>query len=160
VGSYLQTYGIEEEHRGRIIKRLLIAVGSVLAVLLLGYLFFHNYPEKRVVNSFLDKINARNYQSAYEQWGCTSQHPCPNYDYQRFLQDWGPASKAQAPWRVASVDSCKSFLTVNVQAPGAELQSLAIQRSDKSLGFAPAPECQEKKWRWGQFFNRIFHRSS
>jgi hypothetical protein len=160
VGSYLQTYGIEEEHRGRIIRRILIAVGSVLAVFLVGYLLFNNYPEKRVAKSFLDKINSRNYQGAYEQWGCTNQHPCPNYDYQRFLQDWGPPSKAQAPWKVSSLDSCKSFLTVNVRAPGAEPQSLAVQRSDKSLGFAPASECQEKKLRWGQFFNRIFHRSS
>jgi hypothetical protein len=46
---------------------------------------------------------------------------------------------------------------VNVQAQGAELESLAVQRSDHSLGFAPSPECQEKQWRWGQFFHRIFH---
>jgi len=45
---------------------------------------------------------------------------------------------------------------VNVQAPGTELQSLAVQRSDKSLGYAPAPECQERQWRWKAFFQRLF----
>ena len=160
MGSYLQTYGVADERRGRILKRILIACGSVLAVLLIGYLTLHNYPEKSVANSFLDKINAKDYQGAYRQWGCTDQHPCPNYDFGRFMKDWGPASKAQSYWKVASVDACQSFVTINVEAPGAELQSLAVQRNDKSLGFAPSSECQERKWRWRQFFSRILHRSS
>jgi hypothetical protein len=160
VGSYLQTYGVEEERRGRMIKRLLAAAGSILVVLIAGYLLFHNYPEKRVANSFLAKINAKDYHAAYDQWGCSSQHPCPNYDYQRFLQDWGPASKAESSWKVSSVEGCRTFVTINVKAPGAEQESLAVQRADKSIGFAPESECQEKKWQWSQFFNRVFHRSS
>ena len=160
MGSYLQTYGVADERRGRIIKRILIAVGSTLAVLVIGYLFFHNYPEKRVANSFLEKINSKDFQDAYHQWGCTSEHPCPNYSFDRFMKDWGPDSKAESSWKVSSVEGCRTFVTINVRAPGAELQSLAVQRNDKSLGFAPDSECQEKKWRWGQFFNRIFHRSS
>lgn len=160
MGSYLQTYGIAEERRGRIIKRVLIAGGSILFAVIAGYLLFHNYPERRVANSFLDKINAKDYQAAYRQWGCTSEHPCPNYDFGRFMQDWGPGSKAEAAWKVSSVEGCNSFVTINVNAPGAELQSLAVQRNDKSIGFAPDSECQEKKWRWRQFFSRIFHRSS
>ncbi len=46
-------------------------------------------------------------------------------------------------------------MTVNVQAQGAELQSLSVQRDDHELGFAPAPECQEKQWHWKQFFQRL-----
>lgn len=160
MGSYLQTYGVADERRGRMIKRLVIAGASILILLLVGYMVFHNYPEKRVANSFLEKINAKDYQGAYRLWGCTEQHPCPNYDFNRFMADWGPASKAESSWKVASVDGCRTFVTVNVQAKGTELQSLAVQRSDKSLGFAPAPECQEKQWRWRQFFNRILHRTS
>ena len=157
MGSYLQQYGVGEEHRNRIIKRIVIACVAVLVLLLAGYLFFHNYPEKRIANGFLTLINAKDYKAAYQEWGCTDQHPCPNYDFQRFLRDWGPDSHASAPWRVTSVDGCRTFVTVNVQAQGTELESLSVQRSDHSLGFAPAPECQEKQWRWGQFFHRIFH---
>lgn len=160
MGSYLQTYGVADERRGRIIKRVLIAGGSILAVALLSYGLLHNYPEKRVADSFLEKINAKDYRDAYRQWGCTAEHPCPNYSFDRFMNDWGPGSKAQSPWKVSSVEGCKSFVTINVQAQGSDLQSLAVQRNDNSLGFAPDSECQEKKWRWGQFFNRIFHRSS
>jgi hypothetical protein len=156
MGSYLQTYGVDEERRGRVIKRIVIAAASVVAVVALGYLFFHNFPESRKVKRFLADVNAHDYKSAYREWGCTDQSPCPNYDFGRFMNDWG--AKAGSSWSVASTDSCVTFLTVNVQAPGSELQSLAVQRNDDSLGFAPAPECQERKWRWKQFFERLLGR--
>lgn len=155
MGSYLQQYGIEEEHRGRIIKRIVISCAVVIFTGILGYFLFRNYSEKRVAKHFLEEVNAHDYQAAYRDWGCTEQHPCPNYDFQRFLNDWGPGSKATSPWKVASVDGCRTFVTINVQAQGTELQSLAVQRHDNSLGFAPAPECQERQWRWKQFFQRI-----
>jgi len=160
MGSYLQQYGLEEERRGRIIKWIVVIAVAIIIIAIAAYLIFHNYPERRVARHFLDEINTHQYQAAYRDWGCTDQQPCPNYDFNRFMQDWGPASKASSSWKVVSSDSCKSFLTLNVQAQGSELQSLAIQRSDHSLGFAPAPECQEKKWRWRQFFDRIFHGGS
>lgn len=156
MGSYLQQYGVEESRRNRTVKIVVISAVSVVVLALVAYLILHNFFEKRVAKDFLSEVNAGQYQKAYETWGCTAQHPCPNYDYQRFLEDWGPAKKKAGSWQIAETDSCRSFLTVNVQAPGTELQSLAVQRSDKSLGFAPAPECQERQWRWKAFFQRIF----
>ena len=155
MGSYLENFGVEEEHRIHIIKRIIISACAVIAIALGAYFFLRNYPEKRIAHRFLDQINAHDYQAAYRDWGCTTDHPCRNYDYTRFMEDWGPSKKVSSPWRVASVDGCRSFVTVNVQADGSELQSLAVQRSDHSLSFAPAPECQEKQWRWKQFFQRI-----
>jgi hypothetical protein len=160
MGSYLQQYGVEEERRGRVIKWIVILCVGLIVIAIAAYLIFRNYPERKVARHFLDEINAHDYQAAYQNWGCTNEHPCPNYDFHRFMQDWGPGSKASSPWKVVSTDSCKTFLTVNVQAQGSELQSLAIQRSDHALGFAPAPECHERKWRWRQFFDRIFHRGT
>lgn len=158
MGSYLQTYGVDEVRRGRKVRRIVIAVASLVIALALGYLFLHNFPESRKVSRFLADVNAHNYRAAYQEWGCTDQSPCPNYDFQRFMNDWG--TKTGGSWTVASTDSCATFLTVNVQAPGSELQSLAVQRNDKSLGFAPAPECQERKWHWKQFFQRMFGHES
>jgi len=128
---------------------------GIVALTIIGYFVLHDYSENQVVKRFIQQLNARNYREAYREWGCTSGHPCPNYDYNRFLEDWGPQKKVASSWKVASTDSCRAFLTVNVQAEGAELQSLSVQRNDKSLGFAPAPECQERKWHWKQFFQRI-----
>jgi hypothetical protein len=156
MGSYLQQYGVEDERRSRVIKWIVVTGIIVLVALLAGYLLLRNYPEKRVVKRFLDQLNARDYQAAYRDWGCTTQQPCPNYDYHRFMEDWGPSRKISSPWKIASIDGCKTFVTVNVQAQGSELQSLSVQRNNRSLGFAPAPECQERQWRWKQFFQRIF----
>lgn len=160
MGSYLQNFGVEEYRRNRTIKWIVLSCLAAAILVLAGYLIFHNYPEKRVVTHFLADLNGRNYDAAYREWGCTSSHPCPNYDRGRFMDDWGPSKKTSSPWRIASVDGCKSFVTINVQADGSELQSLAVERNDHSLGFAPSPECQERQWRWKQFFGRLFGHST
>lgn len=152
--NYLAQYGAGDERRIRRTKLIVFSLLGVIVLVLLGYFLFHNFREKQVAKGFVTDVNGHNYRAAYDLM-CTTAHPCPNYDYNRFLQDWGPASKATAPWDISSTDSCKYFLTVNVNAPGAELQSLAVQRSDLSLGYAPAPECQERKWRWRQFWDRL-----
>jgi hypothetical protein len=154
MGSYLQQYGAGDERRIRIIKTVVLACVIVLIVGIGAYLFFRNYPEKRTVKRFIAEVNARKYDAAYRDWGCTSSHPCRDYDFSRFMQDW--AAKVSSPWSIASVDGCKTFVTVNVQASGTELQSLAVQRGTHDLSFAPAPECQERQWHWKQFFHRIF----
>lgn len=160
MGTYLQQYGVEEEHRNRIIRRIILSLITALVLGVVAYFLLKDHSEKQKANQFLGLVNSGKYEDAYREWGCTSTHPCPNYDLKRFLQDWGPARKAASPWKVTSVDSCRQFVTVNVQAPGTELQSLSVQRSDDSLGFAPAPECQEMKWHWKQFFDRILGRGN
>jgi len=157
MAGYLEEYGIEDQRRGRVVKRVVGLGIAAVFLAIAGYLFFHNFSEKRTVSRFLDQVNARNYQEAYREWGCTSEHPCPNYDFHRFMEDWGPSKQSSSPWKVAAVDGCKTFVTVNVEAAGAPLQSLSVDRGDGSLGFAPSPECQEKQWRWKQFLGRIFH---
>src|SRR3982751_6283120 len=142
MGSYLQQYGVDDARRSRTIKIIVLSGVAVVVLAIAAYFFFHNFFEKRAASRFLDDVNAHQYQKAYEEWGCTAAHPCPNYDFNRFMEDWGPAKKAQSLWEVASVDGCTGFVTVNVKATGAELQSLAVERGTKTLGFAPSPECQ------------------
>lgn len=154
MATYLEQYGAGDERHIRNIRRIVWGVLGAIAVAILAYFIFHNLREKHVAKEFLADINAHNYRAAYDMF-CPAAHPCPNYDFNRFERDWGPDSKATAPWKITSTDSCKYFLTVNVDAPGAEMQSLAIQRDGLVLGYAPAPECQEKKWRWKQFWNRL-----
>lgn len=155
MGTYMQGYGVEEERRNRVIKRIILGAVAAAVLAFVSYLFLHNYTEKKTINQFLAEINAHDYKAAYANW-CNSSSPCPNYDYARFLQDWGPQKKISSPWKVASVESCKSFVTINVQAEGAELQSLGVQRGTRNVMYAPAPECQELGWHWKAFFQRIF----
>jgi hypothetical protein len=153
MGTYLQQYGEGDERRGRIVKRIVLAALAVVIIAIASYLLVHNFPEKQVAKHFLAEINTGNYDQAYRDWGCAPT-PCKNYDKSRFLADWG--KKFSSPWKIASVDGCRTFVTVNVQADGSELESLAIERDNHQLSFAPSPECQERKWRWKQFFERIF----
>lgn len=155
MASYLQQYGAGEEHRNRIIKRIVLGAIGAVAIAAAAYLILHNYAEKQVARHFLEDVNSGRYEQAYADWGCTAQHPCKNYDFNRFKEDWA-SPKVSPPWKIASTDSCRTFLTINVQARGSELQSLAVQRDNHELGFAPAPQCEERKWRWKQFFQRIF----
>jgi hypothetical protein len=156
MGTYLQHYGAGEERRNQIIKRIVLGCIAAVVLCVASYFVFQDFPEKQVAKHFLEQVNSHQYQAAYREWGCTEQHPCPNYDFKRFMEDWGPSKGGSSPWKIANVEGCRSFVTVNVQAQGAELESLAIQRDDHSLGYAPSPECQERKWRWKQFFHRIF----
>jgi hypothetical protein len=158
MGSYLQHYGAGEERRNRTVRNIILSLVGLLVLLWVLYLVFHNYSEKQAVKRFLAEVNAHDYQRAYADWGCTASTPCPNYNYQRFLQDWGPTQKITSSWKIASVDGCKAFVTVNVQAAGSELQSLGVERGTKTIMYAPAPEYQEAKWHWKQFFSRIFGR--
>ena len=159
MGSYLQSYGVGEARRNRVIKWLILGALTAAIALWIAYLLFHNYPEKRVVERFVAQVNAHDYEDAYANWGCTAANPCPNYTYSRFLEDWGPEKKISSPWQIGSVDGCRTFVTVNVQAKGAELQSLGVERGSHAIMYAPSPECQERKWHWKQFFQRILGRS-
>jgi cbb3-type cytochrome oxidase subunit 3 len=157
MGAYLEQYGRGEERRNRIIKWTIISTILVLIAIWIIYLVLHNRAEIDKAKRFLAEVNARDYKQAYAIWGCTSANPCPNYDFSRFLEDWGPQSNASGRWKIVSTDACKTFVTINVDAPGAQMQSIAVERSSPHImSFAPAPECMERKWRWRDFFHRIF----
>jgi hypothetical protein len=159
MSSYLQSYGAGEESRNRKVKWLIIGFISVALLSWFSYLFLQNYSETRTVKQFLSEVNSGNYQAAYRDWGCTDSTPCPNYDFKRFLEDWGPSQKITPPWKVDTVDGCQGFVTVNVTARGADVQSLAVERGHKTVMYAPAAECQERKWHWKEFFQRMTGRS-
>jgi hypothetical protein len=156
MASYLDQYGVGDERRIRLIKRIAIAVLIVLVVAIALYLFLKNYPEKQTIKHFLAEVNAGQLQTAYQSWGCTNAHPCPNYTYQKFLEDWSKKSGASGDWKIAKVDGCKSGVIVTVSKQGAEPAPLWVERGDQALSFSPWPECQGKKWRFKQFFHRIF----
>jgi hypothetical protein len=153
MAGYLEGYGVEDQRRSRAILYIVLGLVAAVILALLGYWLSRDYTEKQVAKRFLADVNGHNYQAAYSTW-CPK--PCRNYDFTRFAADWGNTNKKiTSPWKIDSVDSCKGFLTVNVTADGAELQSLSVERGTNSLSFAPSPECQEYKWHWKQFFRRI-----
>ena len=93
MSGYLEDYGEGEERRGRLIKRLVVALVALLIVGFFSYEFFQNYSEEHLVKQFISEVNAAHYSAAYQTWGCSDAHPCRDYSYQRFLEDWGPGKQ-------------------------------------------------------------------
>lgn len=156
MGGYLQSYGAGDEERIRLIKRIVLVVLAVIVLAIVAYFVMKDHAEKAKARRFLADVNAHRYEQAYHDWGCTAATPCPSYTYQQFLEDWGP-KKSETPWKIASTDSCRDFFTVDVENHGSDIQAIMVERNRAhDMGFAPAPECQERQWRWGQFFHRIF----
>jgi|YNPBryBLVA2012_1023415.scaffolds.fasta_scaffold00033_5 hypothetical protein len=175
MSDFLTGYGVEEERRERLIKRVALALLIVLAVGGGLYLALRTYPARRQVNQFLDYLRRQDYQGAYRMWGCTETSPCRDYSFEKFLEDWGPKS-AHADARAARIRGmsarscgpgvlytlgslaahalgekgcdCGSGVIHTVAFPGGEEVALWYDRKEKALGFAPWPAClpQLKAW--------------
>jgi hypothetical protein len=151
MADYLSGYGIEETRRSHVIKRVVLIVLATLIVAAAAYLFLRNYKEKQAVKNFLTEVNSGQLPAAYTTWGCTASHPCRDYSYQKFLEDWGHKKN----WRISDVDGCPAGVVVKVQADGTEPTPLWVTRAEKAISFSPWPECQGKQWRFKQFFKRV-----
>ena len=98
----------------------------------LGIYLFHTHHQIAVTKNFLGFVRSKNYDSAYEAWGCTSAKPCPEYTYDKFLEDWGPKSAAGANPVLHITDSerCGTgvILTVDV-SPGNVAETLRRRKT-------------------------------
>ena len=97
MADYLGEYGIEETRRHRIVKRVVLIAVAAVIVAVAAYLFLKNYPEKKAINNFLSQVNTGQLQTAYNTWGCTADHPCRDYSYQKFSDDWGISATGKFP---------------------------------------------------------------
>jgi hypothetical protein len=165
MASYLEAYGAgEEQHakRLRIIKwtAILVVVCAVAGLVL--YEAFKNYSEEHEIQAFVDRLKSKDYQGAYAMWGCTAQTPCRDYSFEKFLEDWGPQSPHAnaAAARVGGSDTCGTGVVIPVNFKGSEAVPLWIDRGSRTIGFSPDPECQKKRWRFGEFFRSLFHKDS
>lgn len=143
--GYLEGYGEGEERRGKIIKWTALAV--LIIAVLAGALYFilRDRSEKKRVEAFFDDLKRKDYTSAYELWGCSQAHPCPQYAFNKFMEDWGPASPHANvdTAKITKTKSCSTGIIQFVQFPGDEVQ-LWVERRSKAIGFAPWPVCNPR----------------
>ena len=139
MSGYLDEYGVAEARRARIIKR------AVLAALLLAvaagalYFQFRNYREERQIKTFLAHLEKHEFKQAYALWGCTDEKPCPDYSFEKFLEDWGPESghtNIQAV-RITETQSCETGIIQALTFGEDDEVWLWVARSDKMLSYAP-----------------------
>lgn len=144
MGGYLARYGVGEERREKIVKKTLLAL--LAAVIVGGILFFvfHNVRQEGRVKDFFARLAAHDYKGAYALWGCTDAHPCENYTFDMFMQDWGPSKGNPAQARITRSRSCANGVILNVDF-GNEQEILWVERGNLSMSFSPFPGCPNPK---------------
>lgn len=144
--SYLDTYGIKDARREKITKRI-AGVALLLAVLaVILYFQFRNHKEEQQVKSFLADLRAGDYKSAYAFWGCTEASPCPQYEFHKFMEDWGPKSPQAniSEAKIINTKSCDSGIIQFLRFPDGHEVQLWVERRDRTIGFAPWPICNPR----------------
>ncbi len=164
MSGYLEAYGASEEHRVqriRLIKNGAIAVAGVLIVGLTLYGVFKNHSEERQAKAFVALMRSQDYRGAYGLWGCSDAHPCPDYSFAKFIDDWGPKSAHadESSARIGLSQSCGSGVVIRLEYKGSEEPvTLWVERGTKVVGFAPWEECPGKHLRIGAWLRSLFNR--
>jgi hypothetical protein len=146
MSGYLEGYGAGEERRARIIKRAILALIVLLVVAGVAYFTLRDFREKQQLKAFLEALRNHEYQQAYTMWGCTESSPCPQYSYEKFLEDWGPQSPHSDVSRVSvsKTRSCSTGIIATVEFGKGEPELLWVERKDKTLSYAPWPMCNPR----------------
>jgi hypothetical protein len=137
MADFLEQYGAGDERRGKIIKRVVISLASLLVVAGLLFYGFHTYLQERQVKRFFQLLATHDYKAAYALWGCTDANPCRDYPMTSFLQDWGPPGVSVSRFEVLNGDSCGSGVIVDVDAGTAGDKKLWVERDSLVIGFTP-----------------------
>jgi hypothetical protein len=161
MASYLEAYGAAEQQRARIlawIKNCSIVLGCVLVIGLILYGVFKNHGEERQVKTFLGLLEAHNYPAAYAMWGCTDTHPCPDYSFVKFQEDWGPKnSHAASVAQIGLSQSCGPGVLIRLDYKSAEEPvSLWVEQDSRIISFAPWPECPGRHLHFGAWLKSVF----
>lgn len=164
MASYLEAYGDAEQHRARVFALVKTSSIVLLCVLIAGlilYGVFKNHSEEQRAKTFLGLLQAHSYPAAYAMWGCTDAHPCPEYPFAKFQEDWGPQS-AHANELAAHLglsQSCGSGVLLRVDYQGSEEPVLLwVERSSGVISFAPWPECPGRHLHFGTWLRSVFGR--
>jgi hypothetical protein len=159
--GYLEAYGAAEEKHARSIRLIKTSAILLAAVLVVGgllYAFFVNHSEEQRVKTFIGLLKDHRYPDAYLLWGCSQTQPCPNYKYDKFLEDWGEKSPHadQAGAHIALAQSCGTGVLLVVDYPHAEAAQLWVERDSKTIGYAPWTECPGRHLHVGAWLKSVF----
>jgi hypothetical protein len=163
MSSYLEAYGAAEEKRARVVRLLKITSISLVCAVLAGlilYGIFKNYSEEQRLKSFIALLQKKDYQGAYRMWGCSEAQPCPNYTFDKFIEDWGPASSHanEASAKIGLSQSCGTGVILRIDYNNAEPMAVWVERDSKIISFAPWPECPGRHLRIGAWLKSLFNR--
>jgi len=141
--GYLDRYGEGHEQRARRNRIIIIVVISVIVGGGGLYLGLRNFRQKSKIKQFVELLQKKDYADAYRMWGCTDSKPCPEYPYDKFLEDWGPkSSNAQiASFEITKSRSCGSGVIVTVDFGQKREERFWVEGSEMTIGFSPWSVC-------------------
>jgi hypothetical protein len=142
MAGYLDTYGAGVDRRIRIIKTVVISVVSAAIVAGVLLFIFHDYREEQRGKQFFAALATGDYRGAYRMFGCTEAKPCTAYSFDKFMEDFGPASghnPSQA--HITRSRSCGTGVILTVDYGQKREEKLWVERKDMSIGFPPFDGC-------------------
>lgn len=156
--GYLDTYGVADERRERIVKWSLIIGISAALLITIGYFTFRTHSQERVVAQFLDDLKQGRYMDAYKLFGCPEQ--CRLYPPNEFLKDWGPDSKMAraSELKIQHVDYCGDGVVFDLSYPNQDDIGLWVNRSTNVISFyaEDTPRCPGRHLQLGAFLKSLF----
>jgi len=163
MSGYLEAYGEAEQNRAKRVRMIKIASVALVCAAIVGlilYAVFKNYSEERRAKAFLAELQKGDFQAAYQMWGCTAAHPCPNYRFEKFMEDWGPKSQhpPNASAHIGLSQSCGTGVLLRLDYPNAEPVPLWVERGTDIIGYAPWPECPGRHLHIGAWLRSLFGR--
>ena len=142
MAGYLDQYGAGDEKRERYLWRTIVTVVTIAALSGISYYLFHHHKQQAVVKSFLAELQRQDYAAAYRTWGCAESKNCAGYDYEKFLEDWGPKSAAAGKaFRISDSEGCNDGVIIGLD--GRE-EHLWVDAKTNALSFSPFPRCPAK----------------
>jgi len=144
MSSYLDSYGVVEERRNKIIVRAVLAFLGVMLLSFAAYFLFRNYKEERKLSQFRQLLEKKDFNGAYAHWGCTPEKPCKDYSLERFLEDWGPKS-SHTDW--ATMKQVRKVSCADGYGQGwrfgEDTMHLWVVREDNALSYDPWPNWRQ-----------------
>ena len=157
MAGYLDSYGVADQRRERIVKLSLIVGISAILIVTIGYFTLRTHGQERVMNQFLQDLDHKEYKDAYTLW-CPEN--CKLYPPNEFLKDWGPDSKAakSAEFKIQHVDYCGDGVVFDLSYPDTEDIGLWVNRATNIISFyaADTPRCRGPHLQIGAFLKSLF----
>ena len=158
MAGYLDAYGVADERREHLVKRIVIV--TVIAVVVVGslYLWFRNWRQEQVVKHFFVLLEQKKYQEAYALWGCTQDNPCKYWGPERFNEEWGPSSPYAdvASLKITHEDPCGNGVVFDIESPKAPAQGLFVNKDTNTLSYAQGARCPGPHLRIWEFLKSRF----
>ncbi len=146
MSGYLEQYGEGEDRKEHLIRNGIVLALAVIVVGALAIYLFRPFHQISVTKHFLGLVRSRDYTGAYSAWGCSSAKPCPEYTYEKFLEDWGPKSAigSNPALQIADAESCGAGVILRLAGTPGSQPSLYVSKDSDSLSFSPLPTCPGK----------------